>query len=413
MSDLNSAVFESGARNCRSHDVIYAATDTTSVELYHETLSQELGPIDQYKNHLGIFLHTTLALSSKGVPLGVLDQQQWTRSKETVQRTQKMKKVPISEKESNKWLKAVDNTLEMLERENGSLRPHVIFIGDQESDIYEYFLKIAEMGAGTITRVYHDRKVAVDSDAGMAEAEHAMKLRELVLSQRTSKKITLKVTKNRSRKARTAEVTVRYLSTVKLKAPDYLKEKNPKELRLSAILAVEENPPDDIKKKEVIDWFILTTEPLETMEDAIEILKKYKFRWRIEDFHYLLKSGMRIEELQFETFDRYCKVTILLTEVAFELLRLTYLARVSPELPATEVLTELQIQVLMVKTGIRAGPGEFLSIKEAVRMIGRLGGHLGRKSDGPPGVKTLWRGLRDLQLLVDYAIALRNLEEQD
>ena len=77
METLSAPIFESGARNCNCHQKIYAVNDTTAVALSHETLSKELGALDQFPDHLGLFLHTTLAVSSRGVPLGILDQQAW------------------------------------------------------------------------------------------------------------------------------------------------------------------------------------------------------------------------------------------------------------------------------------------------------------------------------------------------
>ena len=132
------------------------------------------------------------------------------------------------------------------------------------------------------------------------------------------------------------------------------------------------------------------------------MVRAYALRWRAEDFHLIWKQGCRVEQLQLETRPRLEKALVLYAGVAVRLLRLRDLARRAPTAPCTEVLSEEEWQALYAHaTGEAATSATAVpTIEQATRWIGRLGGHLGRKRDGMPGVRTLWRGWRDLALLV-------------
>ena len=146
---------------------------------------------------------------------------------------------------------------------------------------------------------------------------------------------------------------------------------------------------------------MLTTLPVLNYRDACDCLEKYAYRWLIERFHYVLKSGCRIEELELETAERMEKALATYAIVAWRLLWLTYEARKNPEKRIDEVLEEQEWQVLYLATQKnKALPTQSPKLREGVRQIASLGGFLGRKGDGEPGVKTLWRGWQRLQDLV-------------
>jgi hypothetical protein len=161
------------------------------------------------------------------------------------------------------------------------------------------------------------------------------------------------------------------------------------------IEAVEENPPPG---QTSLCWRLVTTERVTTLEEIIRALQEYALRWRIERFHFVLKQGCQVEQLQLETADRLANALAVYSQVAVRLLRLTYLARVTPEAPVAEEFTAEEVAVLdrCRQKQEKKPQARVRTLAEAVRVIGRLGGHLGRKGDGPPGAKTLWRGLRRL-----------------
>ena len=161
---------------------------------------------------------------------------------------------------------------------------------------------------------------------------------------------------------------------------------------------------------------MLTTLPVTSFEDAVEKINWYSRRWRIERFHYVLKSGCRIEELQFQTLDRLKKAIALYSLVAWRILWLDYQARATPEASCAMILQKHEWQALYcVANNTPILPETPPTLEEAVRLIGKLGGHLGRKHDGMPGVKTLWRGMQRLKdilqaLSIIYQVPLLSMD---
>ena len=147
-----------------------------------------------------------------------------------------------------------------------------------------------------------------------------------------------------------------------------------------------------------VEWMLLTTLRVDTLEDARTRVKWYSRRWGIEVFHRTLKSGCRIKDRQLGTADRLEACLAIDMVVAWRIFHLTMLGRETPDGPCTAFFTDLEWQTLYCyvhKTS--EPPDEPPTMVEAVRLVGKLGGHLGRKRDGPPGTQTLWRGLQRLE----------------
>ncbi len=84
------------------------------------------------------------------------------------------------------------------------------------------------------------------------------------------------------------------------------------------------------------------------------------------------------------------------------------MARIAPEVPCTAVLEEDEWKALFVVGARRAVPvpEKAPTVQEAVRRVAMLGGFLGRKGDGEPGIQALWTGFRRL---MDFTLALQRL----
>jgi hypothetical protein len=211
-------------------------------------------------------------------------------------------------------------------------------------------------------------------------------------------RLTLKLPAGHGSKARTAVVELR--STKMTLTPQCHSERHRKPLSLTMVQVREISVPPE--KEEPINWLLWTTEPAQTKEQILAVVRAYALRWRIEDFHLVWKQGCRVEQLELETRQRLEKALVLYAGVAVRILHLRDLARREPTAPCTEVLTEDEWQALYAhlhgETATAKTPVP--TVEQATRWIGRLGGHLGRKRDGMPGVRTLWRGWRDLTILV-------------
>lgn len=175
-------------------------------------------------------------------------------------------------------------------------------------------------------------------------------------------------------------------------------------LPLHAVLVEEIDAPAGAKP---LCWLLLTTLPVPSLAEAVQVVRWYCWRWRIERFHYTLKSGCQVEQLGLETAARLRKAVTLYTAVACQLLYLVYRARQEPEASSGEVLRVEAWQVLWRKFRPQEPlPAQPPSLRQVVRWIAQLGGFLGRKRDGEPGVKVLWRGLRTLHdLVAGYQLA--------
>jgi uncharacterized protein YndB with AHSA1/START domain len=141
-----------------------------------------------------------------------------------------------------------------------------------------------------------------------------------------------------------------------------------------------------------------------TAQEAERMVTWYSYRWRIERLHFTLKTGgSHVEDLQLESRERLERAITLYSIVAWRLLWMTYQVRVDPHQSPSVAFSVTEIAALerlaATQKPVRQ-PGQPFTLRDAVRAMAKLGGFLGRKSDGEPGVKTLWRGYRQLQLLL-------------
>ena len=189
---------------------------------------------------------------------------------------------------------------------------------------------------------------------------------------------------------------------VQIQPPARPKGRQGQPLEYTLVEVWERDPPAGNLQEERAHWRLWTTEPVLTGADAWRIVEIYRRRWLIEEMHLVLKSGCRMEHLQLESVERLKKALSFYLPIAVRILQLKTLARQSPQLPCTEILSATEWQTLWAHihgqwpTESTAVP----TVRQAVLWIARIGGHLNRKSDGMPGVRTLWRGWRDFQLIL-------------
>ena len=164
------------------------------------------------------------------------------------------------------------------------------------------------------------------------------------------------------------------------------------------VYAQELGAPPDAPDVEPVRWLILTTELVNSFEDAIRILEYYRCRWAIELFFRILKSGCKTEDRRLETADRLKRILIFDSIVASRVLYLTTAGRATPDVPCSVVFDEDEWKALylFVYRTTSKVPKTPPPLGEVTRLIGRLGGHLGRKRDGEPGQTVMWRGLTRL-----------------
>jgi hypothetical protein len=395
---LSQPVIEKTTRDCRGRDVIICVQDTTTLTFPNADTMEGLGPINEPGGPRGMFLHSALAVGDDGVPIGLLDQQYWCRDPKEHGKAKKRRERPLEEKESAKWLKGVRAARRALEQHLAEAeRPRLIHVADREGDIHELFDEILQGGDGAVIRCAQNRRVD-ECEPEVTRAHQAVR------SQPVLGTITIDVPRKHDQPKRKATVEIR--SCQLTLDPDRSRHPNRHPLPLTLVEVWEPNPPEGIPG---LRWLLWTTEPASTLEEALEVVRIYRMRWLIEEVHLALKSGCQIEELQFETTKRTAKMVALYSPVAVRIVQLRSRSRIEPDSPCTVVLSEQEWHVLHVAIHKKPLPkgAPPPTLRQAVLWIGRLGGHLNRKSDGMPGIRTLWQGWRDLMIMLPVYLAAR------
>lgn len=389
LNDILAPHREQTLRRLASQRLVLAVQDTTELDYTAHPLTQGLGPIGNHRPQVqGLMLHPTMAYSTTGVPLGLVDLQCWKRDPEhTTQFRQ-----AVEGKESVKWLKSFAAADEVQAR---CPETTVVSVGDCEADLYELFLKAQQSLQGTkfLVRAYRDRTLE----------ENGAPLWTHLREKDPAGSVSVQLPRRGSRPSRVAELSVRF-GAVKLKAPAYLKDKPP--VSLWGVILEEQTPPP--LPAEPVQWLLLTNLPVESFEQAVEKSQWYGVRFQIEIFFRTLKSGCRMEDRQLGTAHRLENCLAIDLVVAWRITHLVKQGRDTPEVPCTVYFEELEWKALVACAQPGAAPdlSKPPTLREAVRMVAGLGGFLGRKGDGEPGAQTLWTGLQRLDdITLGFTIA--------
>lgn len=369
-------------RRVEGRDLILVVQDTTQFDFTaHRDSVAGMGPTGA-PGLTGFFLHTALALTTEGNPLGLLDWRWWVREEdERGRRRAQRKTLSFEEKESVRWLRTLERSTAGLPAGTAALT-----VADREADIFELMLGAQELRQLVLVRAAWDRNVAVAD-----EAKHLWAATEQA---EPCGVVDVRVSRQANRPEREAHLSLQ-VAEVSIAPPKRLSNRHLPPVVVRAILAREINPPADEKP---VEWLLLTSLPVRTVEDAAQCLLWYTYRWRIERFHFILKSGCNYEKLQLETADRLWRALSVYCVVAWRVLFIDLTARTHPTETCTTFLTQDEWQALCCHRAKRPDPPAAPpDARTAVRWIAMLGGFLGRRHDGEPGVKTLWRGFCRLQ----------------
>ncbi|MGC9022413.1 MAG: IS4 family transposase [Dissulfurimicrobium sp.] len=368
----------------QSYPVILAVQDTTQLNFTHHPATEGLGCLNTLDQQ-GFFYHPTLLVSPEKVPLGIIDHQVWQRQPENFGKKHQRRQKLVEEKESQKWLHSLRQTARCQE-EVPEVR--LVNVADREADIYDYFQLAQELDIDVLVRAAWNRRIE----------QSERYLWEHMAQVPVCQTITITVPRKSGKPAREAVLSIRF-SQVDLRPPRYRSsDRSLQPIPIWVVYAHEEEPPAG---SAAISWMLLTTVAVHTSQEAIDRVNWYTCRWQIELLFKILKSGCKIEQLQLETFERLCRALALYAIVAWRVLFLTMQSRSMRDIPCDILLEEEEWQALYCyihKTP--TPPSEPPTLLAATRMIARLGGFLGRKSDGHPGATTVWRGLQRLADIV-------------
>ena len=398
------------AKRASKHKTVLAVQDTSYFVYTSHPNTQGLGKISLKKGKNvkkiysnGLMMHTCLALTTEGLPLGLLDQKIFARKlrpKKT--RTGKNSKphdhVPVEEKESYRWLEALAHTRQAM----GDTE--VVTVCDREADFYDFFKLSDRIACPVLVRASADR--IINRNRRYSEKD-VVKLWEHMRRQPETGFYTIDIARrsktqhSNEREARTATVTVKF-GSFRLNPPrnkmEHGKEHLP-DIDMNAVYVLETNPPDG---EEPVEWMLLCNLPVTSFEEAYEKVRWYSLRWRIEMYHKVLKSGFRVEACRLASAERLTKYLTVMSIVAWRLFMITLVARTDPATPCSMLLADQEWKVLFLKANKNKPlPRKPPPVGHAVIWVAKLGGYLARKSDGPPGTVTLWRGWKRLADLAE------------
>jgi Transposase DNA-binding len=328
----------------------------------------------------GLLMHSSLAVTVEGLPLGLAAMKFWTRKKFKGTNALRGKvnptRVPIEEKESVRWLENVRESTALFQQPE-----RCVHIGDRESDIYELFWTAHQAGTHFLVRTCVDR-LAGDGEHTVAEEMHEVPVKGLHR---------LKI-KNKKGDWVEAVLELRYRRIRVL--PSRAKKKHCPELTLTVLHAQERGTPEG---REKIDWKLITDLPVRSRREAIEKLAWYALRWKIEVFHKILKSGCKAEESKLRTAERLVNLIAIFCLLAWRIFWLTMMNRCAADAPPELALTKVEIQLL--DRLVKDKPGQASQNKTLstyLIKIARLGGYLARAKDPPPGNQVIWKGMSRL-----------------
>lgn len=399
LDELVRSIGAATGQRCGNTAPLVLAQDTTTIVPTAPARCRELGPVGTEPSR-GIKQHTSLVLTETGVPLGIGHQQFWVRDPADYGRKQRRYHTPLEGKESRVWLLGALQTWRHLPAASP-----VITVVDREGDVFELYA-LHEQGRGDfVVRLAQNRAVR-DAPGKLWDALAAAPVRGT--RQR-------EVPRADGRPARQAQVTIR--STTVTLCPPVPRHGLPAQrqwwavhtdvvplvprplgpVTVGIIECVEETPPDGVTP---LHWRLATSLPVASLAEAERALDLYRLRWQVERFHYVLKHGCRVERLQLETPERLFRALVTYSLIAWHLLWLTQQARQQPDRSCETAVPSAAWQAVaaLVDRRVPAHPPDLATF---VQQVARLGGHLGRTRDGPPGPKTLWRGLTRVYDLVD------------
>jgi hypothetical protein len=328
----------------------------------------------------GLLMHSSLAVTTEGLPLGLSAAKFWSRRKfkgtNALKRKVNPTRVPIEHKESIRWLESMRQSMELLGEPT-----RCVHVGDRESDIYELFCTAEELGTHFLVRSCVDR-LAGNGGHTIADAMAEVRVHGV-------HPVEVRDAKGR---IGTALVELRYHRLRVL--PPVGKQKRYPALTLTVVQARERAAPVD---RPAIDWKLITDLPVHSCKAAVEALRWYALRWKIELFHKILKSGCRVEAARLRTAERLVKLIAVFCILSWRVFWMTMINRAAPYAAPELALTSAEVALLdrLVPDTGSAPPGGKTLAAYMVK-VARLGGYLARGRDPPPGSMVMWRGLSRL-----------------
>ena len=378
------AGFTKTIERAREVATVLAVEDTSTLS-YKHSVADELGdlggPAKSFSR--GFMVHSVLLIDfASGATLGLAEQRYWMRSTQA-RGQRRLQQRDYHDKESFKWQAASQALLARLGPER---MRHVVSVCDREADIYEYLCRKVAHEQRFVVRASRNR--VLDGDDGLKL------LWPKLASAPVTARAAVHVPQRAGRVARIASVSVRR-ACVSVKRPSNVRAAAaPKRVTVNAVLVREDNPPTGV---EPLEWMLLTSEPIARASDVGAVMRMYRLRWRIEEFHKLWKSGVGVERCRMQSADNILRLAVILAFVATRVLQLRELFDSDKSGSCAQLLTPIEWTILWVTVEKKPPPDVAPTVEWAYHALGRLGGWYDSKRTGRVGPKTLLDGWNRLE----------------
>ena len=359
------------------HPVILCLQDTTELNFNGQQI-EGLGPLS-YEVQRGMYVHPTYAVTPERLPLGVIDAWMWAREK--IDATG----VRPGIKESGRWIEGYGRIAEMAAEIPAT---RLVYVADREADMIELMTYAQDCGTPA------DWLVRAKTDRALPDGE---KLWSHTLDGAPVGEISFVIGARDKQKGRKVRQQL-WTRSVELPARRGAK------IAATCVIAREIDAPAGV---EPIEWRLLTNRTATTVDEVIELIDWYRARWEIEMFFHVLKNACKVEAMQLSHIDNLERALALFMVVAWRVSYLMRIGRICPDLDASLFFDPDEIRGAYLLTKERR-PDQPPTLNEVVRLIARVGGFLGRKGDGDPGVKTIWQGIQDVRVAALTIKALRD-----
>lgn len=330
-------------RRMRGQKTVLCVQDGSELNYNHLAKCEGLGLIGKNQTGAtsrGLHLHSTLAVTLNGLPLGVVRADCTSPEGKSSEKDPADDKIPIEQKSTFTW---IAHHRELVKQSSSMPHTRLIDVCDREADFFEMFDEQRKTGqVDLLVRAKHDRNINENSRK-LFTAVRETKVQSRVWTHIPRQSARPKKSKQKprpKRPKRKAELSVRTLH-IQIPPPRGHKDKEP--IDVWVVHALEENPPENTKP---VEWFLLTTIDIQSPKDAEQCLRWYCLRWRIEDWHRVLKSGCRIEDLGHKTAERLRRAIAINLVIAWKIMLMTLLGRETPELPAEILLSDVELRTL-------------------------------------------------------------------
>lgn len=375
----------------RGEEIVCIAQDTTELD-YSDHPPKDVRNLDRVHRY-GLYDHSHVAFTPEKLCLGVIDVHLYDRAPEQLGTSQERHGQPLRTGEGQRWLDGYRKCCEVAAKCPDT---QIVSLADCEGDIYDIFVEAEQHDtpADFVIRSHRQRSTPEKDPNGGPASYKKMRAEIAACEPVAYREVQLPATSKRA--FRQAKLEIRG-TRMTLRAP-HAKQSSMPAITISVVSVNEIDGPEDGTD---VNWLLLSSLPIDGIDDILRIIDLYVARWPIEVFFRVLKSGCRVEEIQLETKERLTKALMFYKVIAWRIMFITFLGRECPELPCSVVFSDAEWKSVWKVVRRQDPPPEAPELATFIPVLATLGGYNNRQGDGPPGAEVIWRGSRRM---LDFAL---------